>query len=99
MGGFGEGAALAIQSVITFPQRLAGIVALSSWFIFAPPSWGVRISLNLKNCYFLLLKGKIVSQTNNLKLATEDLQNSCIHVSSLLHNNKVCVRELLTQVS
>lgn len=31
LGGFSQGGALALHSALTFPQKLAGVVALSCW--------------------------------------------------------------------
>lgn len=47
VGGFSQGGALAIHSALTFPKKLAGIVALSCWLpmnkLFSPVSFSVII--------------------------------------------------------
>ncbi len=46
VGGFGQGGALALHSALLFEERVAGIVALSSWLPLLYNCYRVRISLN-----------------------------------------------------
>lgn len=43
LGGFSQGGALAIYSALTFPEPLAGIIALSAWLPLHQKFPGVRI--------------------------------------------------------
>lgn len=54
LGGFSQGGALAMFSALTFPEPLAGIIALSSWLPLHQKFPGVSILLRILYVIYIL---------------------------------------------
>lgn len=63
LGGFSQGGALALYSALIYPQKLAGVVALSCWLplhksfpkaMNCPKDLPVRLKINTNDCTGIL---------------------------------------------
>ena len=68
LGGFSQGGALALYSALTYPKKLAGVMALSCWLPLHK-SFPASVSLK-KNIFFHLTKKKFLFASNRIQTLT-----------------------------